>query len=145
MDNDFLQKPLPKTTGPELFNLTYLQDALKNAAVEQPSVADVMATLNRFSAKTITDAILPLVKNNPCKIYTSGGGMHNPFLMDYLRQEIKGVTIDSTKEKNINPDAKEAILFAILANECITGEASHFVSGIDNFPPISMGKISFPY
>lgn len=145
MDNDFLQKPLPKTTGPELFNLTYLQDALKNAAVEQLPVADIMATLNRFSAKTITDAILPLVKNNPCKIYTSGGGMHNPFLMDYLRQEIKGVTIDSTKEKNINPDAKEAILFAILANECITGEASHFVSGIDNFPPISMGKISFPY
>jgi anhydro-N-acetylmuramic acid kinase len=145
MDNDFLQAPLPKTTGPELFNLTYLKNALKHTGVEKLSVADVMATLNRFSAKTIADAILPLVSKKPCKIYSSGGGMHNPLLMDYLKHEIKGATIDSTDKKNINPDAKEAILFAILANECIAGNASEFVSGINNFPPVSMGKISFPY
>jgi anhydro-N-acetylmuramic acid kinase len=145
MDNDFLQAPLPKTTGPELFNLTYLKNALKHTGVEKLSVADVMATLNRFSAKTIADAILPLVSKKPCKIYSSGGGMHNPLLMDYLKHEIKGATIDSTDKKNINPDAKEAILFAILANECIAGNASDFVSGINNFPPVSMGKISFPY
>jgi anhydro-N-acetylmuramic acid kinase len=145
MDNDFLQAPLPKTTGPELFNLTYLKNALKHTGVEKLSVADIMATLNRFSAKTIADAILPFVSKKPCKIYSSGGGMHNPLLMDYLKHEIKGATIDSTDKKNINPDAKEAILFAILANECIAGNASEFVSGINNFPPVSMGKISFPY
>jgi anhydro-N-acetylmuramic acid kinase len=65
--------------------------------------------------------------------------------MDYIKKEIKGAIIDSTNKKNINPDAKEAILFAVLANECIAGNASDFVSGINNFPPVSMGKISFPY
>lgn len=145
LNNTFLQKTFPKTTGPELFNLAYLRDAQKKSGTKQLSVADVMATLNRFSAKTITDAIVPLVKTNPCKIYTSGGGVHNPLLMEYLELELKDASIDSTSTKNINPDAKEAILFAILANECIAGNASDFISGINNFPPVSMGKISFPY
>ena len=145
LKNDFLQKPLPKTTGPELFNLNYLGTAKQTAGVDNLSVADTMSTLNRFSGQTIADAIKPLIKDRPCKIYVSGGGMHNPVLMDYLNNNLAGAQIKSTSEKNINPDAKEAILFAILANECITGSADDFVSGIKNFPAVSMGKISFPY
>lgn len=145
LQNDFLQKPLPKTTGPELFNLNYLEKAKQIAGVPNISVADTMATLNRFSGQTIVEAIQPLIKEKACKIYVSGGGMHNPVLLDYLKQHLQGAAIFSTSQKNINPDAKEAILFAILANECICGNAADFVSGINNFPAISMGKISFPY
>ncbi len=145
MDNEFLDQSLPKTTGPELFNLDYLANALSKAGIDHPVVADVMATLNRFSAQTIVDAIKPLIKKHPCKIYTSGGGMHNPMLMEFLRQELTGVSIASTEIKNIDPDAKEAILFAILANECVVGDPADFVSGLNNFPPVTMGKISFPY
>jgi anhydro-N-acetylmuramic acid kinase len=43
---------------------------------------------------------------------------------------------------NINPDAKEAILFALLANECVCGNAS--LENHKNIPAVSMGKISFP-
>ncbi len=143
--HNFFKKPLPKTTGPELFNLNYLDEAAKAAGINNISVADTMATLNRFSGQTIVDAILPMIKNNPCKIYVSGGGMHNPLLMDYLELQLKAAAIYSTDEKNINPDAKEAILFAILANECISGNAEEFPAGISNFPAISMGKISFPH
>ncbi len=145
MDNEFLNQSLPKTTGPELFNLGYLTTALTKAGIDKPGVEDVMATLNRFSAQTIIDAIRPLIKNHRCKIYTSGGGMHNPMLIEFLTKELTGVTIASTEIKNIDPDAKEAILFAILANECVAGEPSDFVSGLNNFPPVTMGKISFPY
>ncbi len=145
MDNEFLNQSLPKTTGPELFNLDYLSNALEKAGTKNLTVADVMATLNRFSGKTIANAIQPLIQNNACKIYTSGGGMHNPMLIEYLRQELRGATLASTQIKNINPDAKEAILFAILANECVAGNPDDFVSGLNNFPPVTMGKISFPY
>lgn len=145
MDNEFVQQSLPKTTGPELFNLAYLNKALQTVGADDLPIQDVMATLNRFSGKTIAEAIKPLLKTNRCKIFTSGGGMHNPMLMDYLRGELKGVSIESTEEKNINPDAKEAILFAILANECVAGDPGDFVSGLNNFPPVTMGKISFPY
>lgn len=145
LQNDFLQKQLPKTTGPELFNLIYLENAKQIAGVANLSVEDTMATLNRFSGQTIAEAIEPLIKDKPCNIYVSGGGMHNPVLMNYLNKQLKGAAIFSTIEKNINPDAKEAILFAILANECICGNPADFLSGINNFPAISMGKISFPY
>jgi anhydro-N-acetylmuramic acid kinase len=140
----FLQMPLPKTTGPEIFNLDYLHQAQKNSGTEQIAVEDVMATLNRFTAQTIVDVIQPLIKSFACKIYVSGGGMYNPVLMEYLKMNIKGADFYSTAKKNINPDAKEAILFAIIANECICGDASVFPAADINFPAISMGKISFP-
>ena len=44
----------------------------------------------------------------------------------------------------IQPDAKEAILFALLANECVAGtplDAGRKATKM----PITMGKISFPY
>lgn len=140
----FLQMPLPKTTGPELFNLDYLHQAQKNSGTAHIAVEDVMATLNRFTAQTIVDAIKPLIKTFACKIYVSGGGMYNPVVMDYLKMNIKEASFYSTAEKKINPDAKEAILFAIIANECICGDASVFPATEINFPAVSMGKISFP-
>lgn len=145
MRDSFLASPLPKTTGPELYNLQYLAKAQSASGTNELTVADVMATLNRFSAQTIADAIRPLIKERPCKIYVSGGGMHNPMLLDFLTTQLKGASIKSTSEKDIDPDAKEAILFAILANECVAGNSDDFVSGINNFPATSMGKISFPW
>ena len=71
--------------------------------------------------------------------------MHNPLLMEFIKTNLKGAVIESTQKKNINPDAKEAILFAILANEAVAGNAEIFPAGLKNFPPVSMGKISFPY
>jgi len=145
LKNDFLNKPLPKTTGPELFNLAYLDKAKQDAGTEQISIEDTMATLNRFTACTVVDAIKPVIKNGYCKIYVSGGGMHNPLLMDYIKINLTGAVIESTQIKNINPDAKEAILFAILANEAVAGDAEDFPAGLKNFPNVSMGKISFAY
>jgi anhydro-N-acetylmuramic acid kinase len=42
----------------------------------------------------------------------------------------------------INPDAKEAILFALLANEAVAGTPL-FAGGHATKIPITMGKISF--
>ncbi|MBC7867304.1 MAG: anhydro-N-acetylmuramic acid kinase [Gloeobacteraceae cyanobacterium ES-bin-316] len=145
LQHDFFNEPFPKTTGPELFNGRYLEDAAQRGSASLARVAEVMATLNRFTAITIADAINAVVKNNHCKIYVSGGGMHNPVLMEYLRENIKGAVFHATEEKNINPDAKEAILFAILANEALCGSAEVFPSALKNFPAVSMGKLSFPF
>jgi anhydro-N-acetylmuramic acid kinase len=145
LQHDFFHQPLPKTTGPELFNLQYLHSAIEKSGNTKISIADTMATLNRFTAQSIIDAIGLLHGDKKCTIYVSGGGMHNPILMDYLKENLKEATIESTKKKNIDPDAKEAILFAILANECVAGDVSVFGTATKNFPAISMGKISFPF
>ncbi len=144
LQNDFLQQPLPKTTGPELFNTAYLTAALAKTKLPMPKDADIMATLNRFTAETISKALNAVVNNGPCKIYVSGGGAHNPMVMDYLTQQVSGASFHSTAEKNIDPDAKEAVLFAILANEAVAGNPSFIPASLKNFPAVSMGKISFP-
>jgi len=104
----------------------------------------MMATLNRFTAETIVDAIYMHVPiNDKFKIYTSGGGMHNKLLIDQLEHLMPNIEIVSSLEIGIHPDAKEAILFAVLANESIAGSPM-YVGGNATKIPVTMGKISFP-
>ena len=145
-ENDFFQKPFPKTTGPELFNLDYLQQAKEQSSTVEISIEDTMATLNKFSADTIISAVLKSTdKNKNYSIYSSGGGMHNPLLMQHLKDALPKFSFSTTAELNINPDAKEAVLFAVLANECICGNGSYLQIGIEGMPAVSMGKISLPH
>ena len=150
--NDFFQKPFPKTTGPELFNIAYVENAIRcGQLLEYPSVCDLLATLTRFSAETITEALIKLFVEKgfsekeiaEIKIYASGGGARNPLLMRYIQELLPTPQYATTAALKINPDAKEAVLFAILANECVAGGKTHFGSR-QGVPSVSMGKISFP-
>ncbi|MGF2414185.1 anhydro-N-acetylmuramic acid kinase [Ferruginibacter sp.] len=144
-DNDFFSKPFPKTTGPELFNLDYLKNAKEKSSTQNISIEDTMATLNIFSADTIIDALVKSTdKNKKYKIFSSGGGMHNPLLMQHLQKALPNFSFATTTALNIDPDAKEAVLFAILANECVCGNGNYLQKGINGMPAVSMGKISFP-
>ena len=145
-ENDFFEKPFPKTTGPELFNLDYLQQAKEQSSTVEISIEDTMATLNKFSADTIISAVLKSAdKNKNYSIYSSGGGMHNPLLMQHLKDALPKFSFSTTAELNINPDAKEAVLFAVLANECICSNGSYLQIGVEGMPAVSMGKISLPH
>ncbi|MBC7722841.1 MAG: anhydro-N-acetylmuramic acid kinase [Pedobacter sp.] len=139
----FFTKNFPKTTGPELFNLSYLEAAKQKENITEILHEDVMATLNRFSADCIVNALLHCISaNEEYIVYTSGGGMHNPLLLKHLQEQLPNITFKNTNDLAVNPDAKEAILFAILANENLCGGNTNFG---DNNPNISMGKISFPW
>ena len=147
MSDDFFLKPYPKTTGPELFNIDYVTKAQAKSNTQNISVPDLLATLTRFSAETIAKAINATIKNTPYSIenfniYMSGGGTHNPLLVQWLK-ELLPCHFSTTDALGISGDAKEAILFAILANETVSGGNSDF--GIrKGIPSVSMGKISFP-
>ncbi|MET0299349.1 MAG: anhydro-N-acetylmuramic acid kinase, partial [Flavitalea sp.] len=144
-DHSFFTQSFPKTTGPELFNGQYLKDAQVATNTTSLSVEDTMATLNRFSAETIAEAVISVTGNSDTfRYYVSGGGMHNPLLMKNLHELLPAANFKSTAELNINPDAKEAVLFAVLANEMICGGKTGFGSGRNGIPNVSMGKLSFP-
>lgn len=138
----YFTKPLPKTTGPELFNLAYLQAAQEKTNTQNLSHYDCMATLNKFTADVIVTALNETMHQEDFVVYSSGGGMHNPLLMQHLKQQLPNVSFKNTNELFINPDAKEAVLFAVLANECIVGGNTVLGNGISN---VTMGKISFPW
>ncbi len=144
-ENIFFDQPFPKSTGPELFNLEYLETAKQKTNSISLSVEDTMATLNKFSADMITAAIRESIKNkNGIGIFVSGGGIHNALLMEHIKEQLPGCGFHTTGELGINPDAKEAVLFALLANECVCGDPSLFKNLPEGIPAVSMGKISFP-
>jgi anhydro-N-acetylmuramic acid kinase len=144
LNHSFFAQEFPKTTGPELFNLSYLEKAQDVSNTRGLPVQDVLATLNRFSAVGICDAIARTVQINSYKIFVSGGGMFNPLLLSNLKEILAQDTISNTSELGILPDAKEAVLFATLANETLVGNSIDFGQFQTRLPSIQMGKISFP-
>ena len=141
---DFFSQSFPKTTGPELFNLAFLDKALQVAEVGFISHEDILATLNKFTADMIVDALQRTINaKEDFVVYASGGGIHNPLLMEYLQAGLPNVQFKDFNILGINPDAKEAVLFAVLANEAIAGNTSK-ENNLQGMPQVSMGKISFP-
>ena len=61
----------------------------------------------------------------------------------HLQALLPNATLYSSDVLGINPDAKEAILFALLANEAVAGTPL-FAGGHATKIPITMGKFSFP-
>ena len=141
MSDSFFEKPVPKTTGPELFNMEYLDLALSRSDTQQLSPQDILATLAAFSAETIAAAIRREAPEwRQSEIYLSGGGAHNPSLIGHLRTLLPGTQLLPFERLGLDGDAKEAVLFAALANETLAGGKVVF----PNQPSVAMGKISFP-
>lgn len=143
--HSFFKLSQPKTTGPEVFNLAYLRAAQTDSATQSLSHEDVMATLNKFSATMIANALNDCAgRVKDCVVYASGGGIHNPLLMEQLVALCPTIkAFKNTDDLGINPDAKEAVLFAILANECLAGERQAVNNKRQNIMGITMGKVSF--
>jgi anhydro-N-acetylmuramic acid kinase len=141
---DFFDVAFPKTTGPELFNLDYLTNAQKISSTENIKGEDLMATLCHFSAVSIVNAIKKCFDTHTkVKVFMSGGGMHNPLLVQLLKAALSNADFLTTDDLNINPDAKEAVLFAVLANETLCGAPINF-GDRQGVPSVCMGKLSFP-
>nr|MBP6586774.1 anhydro-N-acetylmuramic acid kinase [Flavobacterium sp.] len=143
--DDFFKNKFPKSTGQELFSVEYVENALKKSNCKNISIEDLLATLTRFTAETIADAVkINMININQdlkeITIYASGGGVHNPLLMQWLT-ELLPCKFRNINDLGFSGDAKEAVLFAILANETLAGGNSQFdlKNGI---PSVSMGKIS---
>src|SRR5690606_13735737 len=86
---EFLSLDFPKTTGPELFNLSYLRKAQQKSGTLELSAQNVMATLNGFSAQAIVNAIQKQSAGlDNVAVYISGGGLHNPLLVDHIKGKL---------------------------------------------------------
>lgn len=144
LKDSFFNLSFPKTVGPELFNMDYVFKAQLASATEKISLEDLLATLTRFSAETIATAIKKVIKNKKSfRLFLSGGGAHNPLMTQWVKELLPSVQFHTMDELGISGDAKEAVLFAVLANEALAGGKLQF-GNRSKVPTVSMGKISFP-
>lgn len=138
MQHPFLTLPLHKSTGPEMFHMDWVKTC-KEKTAPQIEKQDLLATLNYFTANVISQSIRSYFPMENTTLYASGGGMHNAFLMENLQHLLPELNCQNLEVLGTDPDAKEALLFALLANETLCGEAL----GFEGLPSVSLGKISF--
>lgn len=140
----FFEKPFPKTIGPELFSEDWVQSALQQLPKGNINPFDLMATLTRLSAETIAEGLHRVAKQNtPATVFLSGGGAHNPLLWKYLSELLPEWKMFPMITLGVDGDAKEAVLFAALANETVAGTPTNGAM-LGGIPLVGMGKISFP-
>lgn len=119
----WLALPPPKSTGRDQFHGDWLDQRLAGLAL---SPADVQATLGRFTAATIAQA---LARHMPgCqRLLVCGGGVHNSRLMADLRAELPVMVVESTRAHGLDPDFVEAMAFAWLARETLAGRPGNMI------------------
>ena len=146
LKHPFLQLTPPKTTGREMFGHTFAMECL--AACRQHSLSDndVIATLTELTIQTVALYVSQFVsEQNPIDIlYVSGGGVHNRTIMQRLSEVLANTTVEPADNSGISADAKEAIAFAILANESLHGQAGNLPSATGASVRKILGKFVCP-
>lgn len=116
---EFFSQDPPKSTGKEAFNINWLNSTLGDK-LSKANPEDIQATLTELTAKSIADNI-----NNCDELFVCGGGIHNKFLIERIKQRLPNTIISSTEKVGIDPDWMEAIAFAWLAKQTIEGKTSN--------------------
>lgn len=144
LNDPWFEEKGEKTTGPEYFSLEWLWESVRRAGVTEESLEPVslIRTVTELTARTIARTVMECIpaEEHPV-LYASGGGARNPLIMRRISELLPELQVKGSDLLGINPDAKEAILFAVLANEMVAGKG--FRMGVDN-QRIQFGKISLP-
>jgi anhydro-N-acetylmuramic acid kinase len=138
-DRYYTRQP-PKTAGREQYGEAFV-GAMKATGRPLP---DLIATATALTAATIARAIEQIVKPRMLvhDVIASGGGVHNRQLMAYLHAFLPDAAIETTDAYGINPDAKEAVAFAVLARETLRGRPSNLPSATGARRSVILGKIT---
>ena len=140
----YLQLPPPKSTGRELFGEQFTENLLQTADQLRLSKEDLFATATAFTAQSIIDHYLRYCwpKGSVDEVILSGGGAKNPCLVRMLRQALPQVTWLQPEDFAMPADAKEAIAFAVLANETLFSEPGNLPAATGASHPVILGSIT---
>jgi anhydro-N-acetylmuramic acid kinase len=125
----------------------YRRDPPKSCGREQYGAEFVSKTgMDVTTATELTVGSIALaIESYPAtrEVIVSGGGAHNLYLMERLRATLKP-RVTTSAEFGIDVDAKEAILFAVLAHQTYCGLPGNLPSATGARKPVILGKISRP-
>jgi anhydro-N-acetylmuramic acid kinase len=144
MEHPYLAELPPKSTGREEFGSEYLEWIQQIG--KDLNWKDIISTITHFTVESIAlsverflDPLFPVER-----IILSGGGAKNDFIINRLRIRLDGLTVSLSDDFGIPSDAKEALSFAILANETLHGLPSNLPTATGAKRKKILGKISFP-
>jgi anhydro-N-acetylmuramic acid kinase len=125
LDEPFLYKPPPKSTGRDLFNPTWLAQHLQPWASADP--VDVQATLTEYTARACAISANSYQKNSNT-LAVCGGGALNTHLMARLQAACPAVRVVATDALGLPALQVEAAAFAWLARQALHGQPGNLAS-----------------
>jgi anhydro-N-acetylmuramic acid kinase len=117
LDDPFLRRPPPKSTGRERYGLA---EAEALVAREGRALDDLLATLVAFSAEAVARACRDFVPGRVARVIVGGGGTRNPALMETLASRL-GVPVEPMDAHGVPAAAAEAMAFALLGRNTLLG------------------------
>lgn len=138
------QKP-PKSTGREYYGKYFLPEILNSFPDIDPS--SIISTITEYTSYSINFNYEMYLKKKVRieELFVSGGGAYNPAVMDGLSKYFgKSVQIKKIESLGFSSDSKEAVCFAILANELINGNATNVPKVTGANRQTLLGKICLP-
>lgn len=146
MNHPFLKMNPPKSTGREQFGEEFVSELLKR--YEKHSKENILTTGTMFTASSIVhhykEFILPYYEID--EVILGGGGSYNNTLVEMIRYGLKDekCTIFIQEDIGYSSEAKEAIAFAILANETYHRNPSNVPSATGAKKSVVLGNVTFP-
>jgi anhydro-N-acetylmuramic acid kinase len=139
LKDPYLAKEPPKTTGREYYGREYVDRLL---AFGPHSLVDVLTTATAFTAHSIALSLRRFAPRLPARLVVGGGGSRNPTLLRFLREALPEVRVQIQEDLGLDSDAKEAVAFALLANEALFGICNNAPSATGAGHGVVMGRIN---
>ena len=134
-DSYYSAKP-PKSTGREYYGRDFSEKILRFG--KRISTEDIISTVTVFTAFAIFENVKNLKID---ELIVSGGGSKNKAIIQALSSFFMRSKVKCLDEKGINSENKEAVLFALLANEIISGNKANITSVTGANKNVYLGKI----
>lgn len=139
----FFSRPIPKSTGRGVFNLTWL-DKIAGGRLSSIPAENVQRTLCELTARTVTLA-LEQIPTRVSRLIVCGGGVRNLFLMERIRELLgSDCPLESASAHGLDPQLIEATAFAWLAKRRLAGEPGNLPSVTGACRPAILGGIFAP-
>jgi len=128
----------PKSAGREQYGAAFVERLLK----EGLAPLDLIATATAFTAAAVAIGLGRFSPQPVEEVIVSGGGAHNQRILDYLRAFLPQARVAVSSEYGIDPDAKEAVAFAILGYETWRRRPANLPSATGARRAVVLGKIT---
>jgi anhydro-N-acetylmuramic acid kinase len=142
LDIPYIQKEPPKTTGRELFGSQFVDELLTKWKNKRD--VDIIATVTAFTAHSIYENYKRFIfdKYDIDEVIISGGGSYNKTLIGMIKNLLPNCKVFILEDLGFSSDAKEAIAFAILANETLNGICSNVRGATGAKQRVVLGNIT---
>src|SRR5881394_3288039 len=142
--NPYFDQPPPKSTGRERFGIEYADKLLARVRKAGGSDNDAVATATALTAESIGRAIARwgAGKDDGAEVVISGGGAKNPALVERLAAKIQPRPVVLFDQVFFNGEAKEAVAFAFLGFQTVSGRAGNLPAATGARGPRVLGHIT---